>query len=388
MELPFFDGYNIPVEQVIKRIDILFQYVPPNGYNKFMEYLLDHLKGEAQDILQYFIISNHYDLYDALIQVFVTDLIALDQRIRDLPDYNGHCLSEYAEAIENAVAYTPQSHYNKLLDGLWDRSNDRFKEIVAKHGCSDHMQIIEILEQDFYNRTVTDNLDRPTTIELVVPELRGTKGRFLLDTGSGISLIKFGAIKCNTKYNPIKRDNLQGITGNVIPLLGTVWLTIKGKTIEFHIVWDSINFQEDGLLGRNFFTEAKAVLSYQNNTLEIPGIDPIFYSNIRNLGLERSHDRTREENDFCITCKNKYRTVNNAKKQTDPKIITNRSPDRKIGKEIVGASLFTVQCFQAVTEKAKRDEALIEADRNNNSKRSTSYESPTKAINEVRSFPK
>lgn len=121
--------------------------------------------------------------------------------------------------------------------------------------------------------------------------------KFLLDTGSAVSIMKSKFVNDLLEFNKTQNFVLTGITGHGSHALGTVNVSLglhNNKPVSkfnFLVCDDSLNIQGDGILGLDFLTINKASISFSKNTLQIWGqeIDIVFMTDDLQLG-EQSKD--------------------------------------------------------------------------------------------------
>jgi len=90
----------------------------------------------------------------------------------------------------------------------------------------------------------------------------------MIDSGSGLNLIKE---KCLNPHVTLDKTNplcLQGIASETIVTLGVVSISILGKLSEFYVISDSIGFLQDGISGNKFLRERAVIVNYRNNFIQ------------------------------------------------------------------------------------------------------------------------
>lgn len=90
---------------------------------------------------------------------------------------------------------------------------------------------------------------------------------FMIDSGSGINLIKRSRVSPDAPREDDRIYTLQGISPVPVKTLGSVLITLIGKPTLFHVVPDTIGFTQDGLLGNNFLQDHIANVDYKNRCL-------------------------------------------------------------------------------------------------------------------------
>lgn len=86
----------------------------------------------------------------------------------------------------------------------------------------------------------------------------------MIDSGSGINLIKRRFINSEIILNDSNIVPLQEISSETILPLGSVTVTLLGQPTEFQVISDSINFPQDGILGNAFFKERAVIIDFKN----------------------------------------------------------------------------------------------------------------------------
>lgn len=92
---------------------------------------------------------------------------------------------------------------------------------------------------------------------------------FLLDTGAGIDLIKEDVLDPDHPIDPEYQRYIEGVTDGKLKTLGRTYLPLRNQVTEFHVVDTSFPIEENGLLGRPYFRQNKAVISYHYNALAV-----------------------------------------------------------------------------------------------------------------------
>ena len=110
-------------------------------------------------------------------------------------------------------------------------------------------------------------------VEMSAPELRKRKGRFFLDTGSDASLIKLKALDEDLTVDTDEIIKVSGIGEKEISTIGTVLVHFTEKPTKFNVMYD-LPIEADALIGKPYFREEKAQISFNHNTL-VTQSDPI-----------------------------------------------------------------------------------------------------------------
>jgi hypothetical protein len=88
----------------------------------------------------------------------------------------------------------------------------------------------------------------------------------LLDKGAEISIVKDASLRPGIDFRPNKGINVKGIANTVLKTEGTVTLKLLTQTHEtthtFHVMGDGFDCRYDGILGRDFWEDKKANITY------------------------------------------------------------------------------------------------------------------------------
>lgn len=99
--------------------------------------------------------------------------------------------------------------------------------------------------------------------------------KFLLDTGSQISLVKLASIRKGVKFDPSGRIKIKGITKESKETFGTVLLHLKVGDLQiehrFQLMDNSLDIPYDGLIGNDLCKRHKAIVDYENSRMLIRG---------------------------------------------------------------------------------------------------------------------
>jgi len=100
---------------------------------------------------------------------------------------------------------------------------------------------------------------------------------FMVDSGSGINLIKRKLLRPNIKINYKEILPLKGIASEIVSTLGSAEIPLLEQPIKFHLLSDNTNFPYDGILGNKFLRDKSVNIDYKNKCLrydytEIPFI--------------------------------------------------------------------------------------------------------------------
>ena len=91
--------------------------------------------------------------------------------------------------------------------------------------------------------------------------------KLMLDTGSELNILKIKKISVFQIVNLDETLFFKGIDSAIIPSIGTKKLTLMSHTVKFHIVPDGISIPFDGILGSEYYTNAKAKINFLTNHL-------------------------------------------------------------------------------------------------------------------------
>lgn len=90
--------------------------------------------------------------------------------------------------------------------------------------------------------------------------------KFLIDTGAEICLIKGSSLKPGVDIVPSEGINVKGISNTILKTKGTVKLKLSIGPHEtrhtFHVMEGNLQWQYDGILGRDFWEDKRANISY------------------------------------------------------------------------------------------------------------------------------
>ncbi|EFN70336.1 hypothetical protein EAG_08102, partial [Camponotus floridanus] len=85
---------------------------------------------------------------------------------------------------------------------------------------------------------------------------------FMVDSGSGLNLIKQKCLGSHVILDKTNSLSLQGIASETIITLGVISIFILGELTEFYVISDLIGFAQDGILGNRFLRERSVILNY------------------------------------------------------------------------------------------------------------------------------
>jgi len=89
----------------------------------------------------------------------------------------------------------------------------------------------------------------------------------MINSRSGINLIKQKFLQPNIKINNKEILPLKGIASEIVSTLGSVEISLVGHLIKFHLLSDSTHFPYDGILGNKFLRDKSVTIDYKNKCL-------------------------------------------------------------------------------------------------------------------------
>lgn len=109
---------------------------------------------------------------------------------------------------------------------------------------------------------------------------------FMIDSGSGVNLIKQSSLNSEVPWEDRRTYTLQGISSLSLETFGSVLVSLVGKPTTFHVVPDSAGFVQNGILGNRFLQDHEANVNYKDKCLHYDNIKIPFteIANIRILG--------------------------------------------------------------------------------------------------------
>lgn len=105
------------------------------------------------------------------------------------------------------------------------------------------------------------------------------KIKLVIDTASGINLIKLGAIPEDTNINFEDHVKIHGIGPQTTSTLGSVTLTFFKVPAKFYVLPDGLLLPADGLVGTEFLDKSEAQVSFYHKSINFNTnpIKPIFF---------------------------------------------------------------------------------------------------------------
>jgi hypothetical protein len=103
-------------------------------------------------------------------------------------------------------------------------------------------------------------------VTLEVDVSKTNRLKFLIDTGAEISIVSGSSLKPATHCSLDKGINIKGISDTILKTGGTVELKLTMGPYEtthtFHVMEGNLQWQYDGILGRDFWEDKEANISY------------------------------------------------------------------------------------------------------------------------------
>jgi hypothetical protein len=138
-------------------------------------------------------------------------------------------------------------------------------------------------------------VEKPLFLRLKVNISKGGELLLLVDTGADISLLKGEKLIGSTEYDPEGKVRVKSVDGSWIETYGKISATIElmnnSITHEFQLVGKQVDIHCDGILGRDFFQNTKAIICYGTQSVRLNGeavrmvsanhMDIVFPSNTR-----------------------------------------------------------------------------------------------------------
>jgi len=129
-------------------------------------------------------------------------------------------------------------------------------------------------------RSVAVNLDKHSRVPTVQVNFCKSAPHitFMLDTGSGLNIIKENFVPKNKTVNYNNILKLNGINKYPVYTLGEITLPLFEKEVTFHIVSNDFPISQSGILGNDFFQQTSSKIDYAKGYLDISGINVPFFS--------------------------------------------------------------------------------------------------------------
>jgi hypothetical protein len=164
---------------------------------------------------------------------------------------------------------------NSLLE------NDELLTYGKQNSKNDETKMLDYLKNtDLLEGEVVFNLNRYDeklienyqTVELEIDKITC---KFIVDTGADVSCLSEEIIrKTNKEINFKNVIKIQGVTNNILFTIGSCNLSFFNGLLnhEFHILPSSYSQKFNGILGRDFFSKNKVIITYEENLLKFPNI--------------------------------------------------------------------------------------------------------------------
>lgn len=94
----------------------------------------------------------------------------------------------------------------------------------------------------------------------------------MIDSGSDATLLRHDLVAPDIPRDKLDVLFLRGITSKPLITLGSVSVVLLGKAVKFHLMPDDFTLPYDGILGTDFFTQAKAIIDYEGKCVRLRGI--------------------------------------------------------------------------------------------------------------------
>ena len=154
MEIPTFDGYNIPVEDFISIINHVGRHVPPIHMQPFIADIVNNLYGSAWDITQNNFYEHFWDLLELLHTHFSRDF-RYEQVPQDLwnrlPSYDGYNISldDFSHEVMQIARCVRPQFYEAFLDVLREKLEGAARCAIEYNDFRNHIELLERLDYLF-----------------------------------------------------------------------------------------------------------------------------------------------------------------------------------------------------------------------------------------------
>jgi len=162
-------------------------------------------------------------------------------------------------ALRNGNQQERQVYTTTISSRKCKRYYNSKRKFSAKKHCSSRKPRI-------YRINTVRNTTGLPTVKLSSSDLINACN-FMIDSGSGINLIKKKFLQSNVKINNKEILPLKGIASEIISTLGSVEVSLLGQTIKFYLLSDTTNFPYDGILGNKFLRDKSINIDYKNKCL-------------------------------------------------------------------------------------------------------------------------
>ena len=127
----------------------------------------------------------------------------------------------------------------------------------------------KLFEPDF-NRITNINTNRDNFLPFVDMVYSDKQyGRFLIDTGSEISIIKRHLVPLDKVINRAETVLLKGVGTGESNTLGTIKIKVFGITTFVHVVPNDFFIPCEGVMGSSFFNEIGSIIDFENKIFKI-----------------------------------------------------------------------------------------------------------------------
>jgi hypothetical protein len=118
-------------------------------------------------------------------------------------------------------------------------------------------------------------VEKPLFLRLEVNISKGGELLLLVDTAADISLLKGEKLIGSTEYDPAGKVRVKSVNESWIETHGKISATIElmnsSITHEFQLVGKQVDIHCEGILGRNFFQNSKAIICYGTQSVGLYG---------------------------------------------------------------------------------------------------------------------
>ncbi|CAG5093272.1 Similar to POL: Retrovirus-related Pol polyprotein from transposon 412 (Drosophila melanogaster) [Cotesia congregata] len=120
---------------------------------------------------------------------------------------------------------------------------------------------------------------RGPIVVLKAPELKNGQGRFLVDTGADINIVKLEALHPRSIIAAHEALTVSGITNDKVNTVGSTELTFFKKPQKFHVFRETLPIPTDGIIGVDFLEKEKVEISFHHNAIVADSrpISPIYF---------------------------------------------------------------------------------------------------------------
>jgi hypothetical protein len=150
-----------------------------------------------------------------------------------------------------------------VLRRLKGRKNDATARKSVRKGSSFHISVPENVESHF-----TARMQPIASAPTIKAKISGNYSVFVLDKGSGISLIQPGVYSSEVNPNNVSPF---GVTGKELEIQGIQEVTfhLNGRKFSYQFCVCSLPTEADGIIGMDYLAEKNADLNLKKNTADI-----------------------------------------------------------------------------------------------------------------------